>query len=153
MASNSMRTVVRIALLAPVAMIAVYLLVLGLFGGDWRAVSAEARSARIELTRPGTLAWSILVDYSYEFDGVRYEKQELDVYRNDERAVTEARFGEWSDGAQFTLYVDAEDPSRSALAADGGAQAMAVFAAILTPLALTVITLIVYVARRARTAP
>lgn len=136
----------------PAAMIASFVLVLSLLDGDWKPVEAKVLSAEIVSTRSGSLTWSILVDAAYEVDGARYERQRLDVFHDVEYDVSEARLADWSEGKRFTLYVDPADPQSSSLAADGGREALAVVAAMLTPMLIALVTFIVLIARRARAA-
>ncbi len=112
----------------------------------------EVVATRIESTRLGTLDWSLLVDCAYEVGGARHENIELNVFHDVDRAVTEEARNAWPVGRRFTIFVHPDDPRSVSRVADGGRQAAAVVAALLTPLALAFATFATLLVRRSRTA-
>lgn len=107
------------------------------------------QASHIERTRPGTLQWSLLVDATYEVSGRRYATT-VDVFHDSEIAVTEAQAKEWPAGRTLTLFYNANNPRSMSLVADGGREATAVTAAILTPLVVLLIGFVVFLVRRVR---
>lgn len=130
-----------------VAMVTVFVLVLELAEGDWRPVEAEVQATRIKSSRPGTLAWALMVDFSYTVAGKNYDKQGFDVFRDAEWEVTRAQQLEWPKGKKFEVYYSSDAPGAVSLARDGGREALAVMASILTPLAMAFFGLIFFLVR------
>jgi Protein of unknown function (DUF3592) len=120
-----------------------------LYPDDWRPVAATVRASHIESTRPGTVQWTLMVDAAYVVDGRAYETNS-DVFRDSDRAVTEAEAGKWPAGRTFMLYVDTDNPRSVSLVPDGGREAATVTAVILTPLLVIMIGFVVLLARQVR---
>ena len=93
---------------------------------EWRPAEAMVLHTEIERTRPGTPAWSLMVDFRYEVDGTVFKKSNVDVFHNSDRAVTEAELREWPAGKRFTIYYSRSNPKWFSLSSDGGFEATAV---------------------------
>jgi hypothetical protein len=120
-----------------------------LYPNDWQPIEATVTATRIDSTRPGTLQWSLIADASYEVAGRRYETTQ-DVFRDDDRSVTEAEVPRWPSGRTFTLYIREGDPSAVSLYPDGGREAVTVTAVLLAPLVVFTIGFAAFLIRRRR---
>ncbi len=90
-------------------------------------VEAEVETTTIRSTRPGTLAWSLMVDCTYRVDGVLYSKSNLEVFHDTEFAVTESQQRHWPEGKVFLAYYRPADPADLSLhQGEGADQVLAV---------------------------
>lgn len=142
------RSIILPLLAAVAAIIGVASLTHKLIDGDWQPTEAKVTATEIHRTRPGNLAWSLMVAAAYDVDGTKYRYRWLDVFHHQEKEVTEAEQAKWPAGKSFTLYYNPENPDRPSLASDGGREAATVVAALMTPMALVLLWMIYMMTRR-----
>lgn len=116
---------------------------------DWTPVTATVDSTRIESTRPGTPAWSLLVDFRYAIDQKEYRKPNVEVFHDRERNVTEAERRNWPVGREITAYCSKQNPESLSLEEDGNLEATLVVATLLS-FATALVFLPFFVARKRR---
>lgn len=132
----------------PLAMMTVFIFVLELANKDWKSVDAIVQSTNIKSIRPGTLAWGLIVNFTYEVDGRQYNHTGLNVFHDTDWNVTNKEQQNWPEGRTFTLYYNPQNPASISLASDGGAQRMAVLAAIFSPMIMVIIGFVILLVRR-----
>ncbi len=118
--------------------------------GDWRQVEAEVSSSKIERVRPGRPQWGIVVSYNYRVERQAYKNQNLVVFYDDSYDATKAELTKWPAGRKFSIYYDTAGPHSISLSSDGGRQAAAAVASLLTPLALVILAFPILWRRRSR---
>lgn len=138
------RFLLMMCAIIPLAMLTVFILVLEFYQGDWQPVEAEVQSTQIVSTRPGTLQWSLMADVSYNVDGNNYTSERLEVARDSVRDVTAAEQTNWPSGRKFQIYYNPHAPQSVSLVSDGGREAFAVMASVLTPLVIVLLLLIYF---------
>jgi len=98
---------------------------------SWEPVTAKVNSTRIERTRPGTPAWSLLVDFDYEVNGKPYSKKNIDVFHDSDRNLTKAEQAKWPFDKTVTGYISEENPESFTLQEDGNLEVAIVITVLL----------------------
>ena len=129
-------------------MIAVFVTIISLGPDAWTEIDAKVLKTEIKIFRSGgPPTWDLYVTAGYDVAGERYENT-LRVFSDQKRGVTEAEQGKWPPGRTFTIYHHPDTPGVASLVQDGGREALAATAAILTPLVIFFGVLIAIVVRR-----
>ncbi len=130
-------------------MVVVFLLVVSSGHGEWPSVEAEVTRTEIKSYRTGgPPEWALFVDFSYEVGGKRYDGVPVRVFSNPVREETGAHEKLWPRGKTFPIYHHPDKPESTSLSQDGGREAMAVIAALFTPIVLFLGGLAVFVVRQ-----
>lgn len=138
------RFLLMMSAIVPLSMLTVFILVLEYYPEHWQPVEAEIQTSKIVSTRPGTLQWSLMANVSYLVDGKTYTRKRLEVFRDSEQDVTVKEQASWPAGRKLQIYYNPFAPQSVSLVADGGREAFAVMAAILTPLGLVFLLLLYF---------
>ncbi|GJM02532.1 MAG: hypothetical protein DHS20C08_10330 [Rhodomicrobium sp.] len=134
----------------PLLMMTVFIIALQLLEKDWIKTDATINSTTIKSSRPGTPAWSLMADITYQRDGQSFSHQGLKLYHHQDRQKTVAEAKTWPIGKRLVIYTHPDNPESISLASDGDRQTLAVVAAILSPMALIIIGLGLFILRRWR---
>jgi len=105
---------------------------------------AYVDSTLIVSTRPWTLAWSLMIDFSYRVNGVGYKKTHVNVYHHPDRARTEAKLKDWPIGKEFTVYYNESSPEDFSLDPEGESTAVLVMLLLFMGVAVTLPTIFVW---------
>lgn len=131
--------------IVPFSMLTVFILVLEFYPEHWHPVEAEIQTTKIVSTRPGTPQWSLMAHVLYVVDGKAFKHERLEVFRDAERDVTSKEQTSWPAGRKLQIFYNPYAPRSVSMVADGGREAFAVMAAVLTPLVIVFILLIYFV--------
>ncbi len=129
---------------AGLALLAAAVMLFASASGTWLPARARVKRTAVEPTRPGTPAWSLMVDFEYQTDGTTASRSRLDVFHDGDRAVTEARLAEWPPGKEFTVHYRQGAPGRVALHPISGGEAVLAALLLLMAAALAVPTLVAW---------
>jgi hypothetical protein len=137
-------------ILIPFAMLSIYIISLELLQKDWIRSEARIEQTTIKHTRPGTPAWSLIAEISYQLKNQSYTHKGLEIFRDKARQITKAEQANWPEGKVIIIYINPDNPNSVSLASDGDRQALAILAAILTPMAMIILGLIFLLIKRLR---
>jgi hypothetical protein len=127
-------------------------LVIRFYPNEWRQVEARVVATKIESFRTGGPKWALLVDLAYVVSGEPMQAKGIRITQDIDRAVMIALQDKWPTGRTLQIYYDANNPSHASLSADGGREAMAVVAILLTPIVVGLVLFVALVIRRSRQA-
>lgn len=137
------------ALALPLAMLVVFVIVISTGHKEWVAVDAQVVATEIEPQRDGgPPEWALIARVSYSVNDTVYSQGTHDLFSDEEWDVVSKEQQQWPLGTHLTVFHHPENPASSSLARDGGRQAMAVVAALMTPMVLVVFTLLIFFLRK-----